>query len=216
MSRDNLPSHYVVKDYCPLVFRNLREKFGISDGQYLDSLTKHQPTAWEAAGRSGAKFYQSFDRRFVIKTLMKEEVAQMHNLIKNYHPYVVECHGQTLLPQYLGMYRITVEGNVAYVVVMRNIFGSSLTIHKKYDLKGSTVDRDASDKEREMIPPTLKDNDFTKEGVKIHIGPQARDQILVTLKSDIAVSASTTGFQSFTQKPSLLRYYPDSLHTVRI
>ena len=61
---------------------------------------------------------------------------------------MVTTEGQTLLPQYLGMYRITVNGAETYWVVMRNVFSSRLKMHKKYDLKGSTVDRAASNKEK--------------------------------------------------------------------
>ena len=35
-------------------------------------------------------------------------------------------------------------------------FTTELQVHKKYDLKGSTVDREASEKEREKSLPTLK------------------------------------------------------------
>lgn len=56
--------------------------------------------------------------------------------------------GETLLPQYLGMYRITVNGAETYWMVMRNVFSCTLKMHKKYDLKGSTVDRAASNKEK--------------------------------------------------------------------
>lgn len=54
-----------------------------------------------------------------------------------YFQYIVECHAQTLLPQYLAMYRITVNDVETYVVVMRNVFSPRLSIHKKYDLKVS-------------------------------------------------------------------------------
>ena len=30
-----MPSHFKFKEYCPIVFRNLREKFGIDDDVYL-------------------------------------------------------------------------------------------------------------------------------------------------------------------------------------
>ena len=56
--------------------------------------------------------------------------------------------GETLLPQYLGMYRITVNSAETYWMVMRNVFSCTLKMHKKYDLKGSTVDRAASNKEK--------------------------------------------------------------------
>jgi hypothetical protein len=47
----------------------------------------------------------------------------------------VECHGNTLLPQFLGMYRLTVDGVETYMVVTRNVFSHRLTVHRKYDLK---------------------------------------------------------------------------------
>lgn len=191
-NKENMPSHFKVKEYCPLVFRNLRERFGIDDVDYMNSLTKSQPLAVTSPGRSGAKFYESYDRLFIIKTLQSEEVEQMHSLLKQYHPYIVECHGKTLLPQYLGMYRLTVEGAETYMVVMRNIFSSPLNVHRKYDLKGSTIDREASEKEKPKIivhkekeVPTLKDNDFVRDGCKLHVGQEAKDKLLNTLTADV-------------------------------
>ena len=52
---------------------------------------------------------------------------------------------------------------------------------KRY-LLGSTVDREASQKEREKDQPTFKDNDFLKDGVKIHIGEEAKAKLMETLK----------------------------------
>ena len=49
--------------------------------------------------------------------------------------YIVERHAETLLPQYLGMYRVTVNDAETYLVVMKNVFSPRLNIHKKYDLK---------------------------------------------------------------------------------
>lgn len=33
--RENMPSHFKFKEYCPLVFRNLRERFAIDDQDFL-------------------------------------------------------------------------------------------------------------------------------------------------------------------------------------
>lgn len=93
-----------------------------------------------------------------------------------------------LLPQYLGMYRLTVDGVQSYFVVMRNVFSSHLRVHRKFDLKGSTVEREASDKELEKQLPTLKDNDFIKSGIKILIGDEAKEKLLATLNADVDVS----------------------------
>ncbi|KAG7300432.1 Phosphatidylinositol 5-phosphate 4-kinase type-2 alpha [Plutella xylostella] len=184
-NKENMPSHFKVKEYCPLVFRNLRERFGIDDLDYKESLTRSQPIPDDSSGKSGAKFYQSYDRLFILKTLTSEEVERMHSFLKHYHPYIVERHGKTLLPQYLGMYRLTVDGIEHYLVATRNVFSNHLNIHKKYDLKGSTVDREASEKELEKELPTLKDNDFIKQGVRIDIGDAAKEKLLETLTADV-------------------------------
>ncbi len=43
------------------------------------------PTDADSPGRSGARFLNSYDKRFVIKTIMSEEVAEMHRILKDYH-----------------------------------------------------------------------------------------------------------------------------------
>lgn len=181
-NKENMPSHFKVKEYCPLVFQNLRERFHIDDTDYMNSLSKHQPH--ENSGRSGGKFYESYDHQFLLKVLTSDEVETMHHLLKEYHPYIVERHGKTLLPQYLGMYRITVDGAETYICVMRNICSSSLTIHCKYDLKGSTVDREASEKEKSLDIPMYKDNDFTRDGVRIYADEDWKKRFMEMLNAD--------------------------------
>jgi len=183
-NKENLPSHFKVKEYCPIVFRNLRERFGIDDMDFVNSLTK-SPRPMHNPGKSGAKLFISHDKLYVIKTLTSEEVEEMHHLLKQYHPYIVERHGKTLLPQYLAMYRLTVDNVEHYMVLMRNVFTGHLKVHKKYDLKGSTVDREASDKEKAKKEPTLKDKDFLNDGAKVRIGDEAKGQLLETLRADV-------------------------------
>ena len=75
----------------------------------------------------------------------------MHNFSCILSQYIVEKHAKTLLPQYLGVYRITVDNKETYLLVMKSVFSSKFKIHKKYDLKGSTVDRQASSKEKVRV-----------------------------------------------------------------
>lgn len=49
--------------------------------------------------------------------------------------HIVMCHGNTLLPQFLAMYRVTVVNEDTYLLVMRNMFSHRLHVHRKYDLK---------------------------------------------------------------------------------
>ncbi|NXM93949.1 PI42B kinase, partial [Sylvia borin] len=186
-NKENLPSRFKFKEYCPLVFRNLRERFGIDDQDYQNSVTRSAPVNSDSQGRCGARFLTTYDRRFVIKAVSSEDVAEMHNILKKYHQFIVECHGNTLLPQFLGMYRLTVDGVETYMVVTRNVFSHRLTVHRKYDLKGSTVSREASDKEKAKDLPTFKDNDFLNEGQKLHVGEESKKNFLEKLKRDVEV-----------------------------
>uniref|UniRef100_A0A673FYK4 Phosphatidylinositol 5-phosphate 4-kinase type-2 alpha n=1 Tax=Sinocyclocheilus rhinocerous TaxID=307959 RepID=A0A673FYK4_9TELE len=197
-NKENMPSHFKFKEYCPLVFRNLRERFSIDDQDFQNSLTRSAPLVSEAQGRSGARFHTSYDKRYVIKTISSEDVAEMHNILKKYHQYIVECHGTTLLPQFLGMYRLTVDGDETYMIVTRNVFSHRLSVYKKYDLKGSTVAREASDKEKVSFTlktqksdlnakelPTFKDNDFINDGQKIYIDEESKKTFLDKLRKDV-------------------------------
>lgn len=54
-------------------------------------------------------------------------------------------------------------------------------------MKGSTVDREASEKELEKHLPTYKDNDFIKQKLRIEIGPDAKKKLMDVLENDIEV-----------------------------
>ncbi|ERE90576.1 phosphatidylinositol-5-phosphate 4-kinase type-2 gamma [Cricetulus griseus] len=180
--RENLPSHFKFKEYCPQVFRNLRDRFGIDDQDYLVSLTRSPPSETEG---SDGRFLISYDRTLVIKEVSSEDIADMHSNLSNYHQYIVKCHGNTLLPQFLGMYRVSVENEDSYMLVMRNMFSHRLPVHRKYDLKGSLVSREASDKEKVKELPTLKDMDFLNKNQKVYIGEEEKKIFLEKLKRDV-------------------------------
>uniref|UniRef100_A0A665WD63 Phosphatidylinositol 5-phosphate 4-kinase type-2 alpha n=1 Tax=Echeneis naucrates TaxID=173247 RepID=A0A665WD63_ECHNA len=186
-NKENMPSHFKFKEYCPLVFRNLRERFGIDDQDFLNSLTRSAPLNSEAQGRSGARFHTSYDKRYVIKTISSEDVAEMHNILKKYHQFIVECHGNTLLPQFLGMYRLTVDGDETYMIVTRNVFSHRLSVYKKYDLK---VKKGKDRRAKEL--PTYKDNDFINDGQKIYINEENKKMFLEKLRKDVEVHFSNS------------------------
>lgn len=56
-----------------------------------NSLTRSAPLNSEAQGRSGARFHTSYDKRYVIKTISSEDVAEMHNILKKYHQVIIGC-----------------------------------------------------------------------------------------------------------------------------
>ncbi|XP_064408502.1 phosphatidylinositol 5-phosphate 4-kinase type-2 gamma isoform X2 [Latimeria chalumnae] len=183
-NKENLPGHFKFKEYCPQVFRNLRERFGIDDLDYQISLTRSSPYS-DSEGCSGGVFFTSYDKTLIVKLISSDYVADMHSILSDYHQYIVKCHGSTLLPQFLGMYRLSVDSEESYTIVMRNTFSYRLTVHSKYDLKGSLVSREASDKEKVKELPTLKDIDFLNKSQKVYIGEDQQKIFMEKLKRDV-------------------------------
>lgn len=89
-NRAILPSHYKVKEYCPIVFKNIRERFNINEESYVKSLTHGELEPLdETSGKSNAKFYISYDKRYIIKTITSEDVEGLHNMLSEYHKVII-------------------------------------------------------------------------------------------------------------------------------
>lgn len=183
-NRENLPGHFKFKEYCPQVFRNLRERFSVEDLDYQVTLTRSAPIR-STDDQGEGLMLTSYDRTLVIKQISSEEVADVHNILSEYHQHIVKCHGSTLLPQFLGMYRVSVDNEETYLLVMRNMFSHRLLVHRKYDLKGSLVDREASDKERVKELPTFKDVDFRNNMQKVYVTEEDKEKFVEKVNRDV-------------------------------
>lgn len=183
-NKENLPGQFKFKEYCPQVFRNLRERFGIEDQDYQVSMTRSSPLRDEEEKCVELRL-TSYDRTLVVKEISSEEVEEMHSILSEYHQHIVTCHGSTLLPQFLAMYRVTVESEDTYLLVMRNMFSHRLPVHRKYDLKGSVMTREASFKEKFKELPTYKDADFLNSMEKIYVSDEEKEKVMNKLSRDI-------------------------------
>lgn len=56
-----------------------------------------------------------------------------------------------------------------------------------YRMQGSTVQREAGDKERAKVSPTLKDVDFVNSGMGLYVCESDQIQLMNILKSDTQV-----------------------------
>ncbi len=150
-----------IKDHAPLVFRHLRQHFGIQEDEYQLALCIHPLRELGTPGKSGAVFYLTEDSRFILKTISKKESKFLRRMLPNYYAHIMSSH-TTLLPHFFGLIRITTaKGRNIRMVVMNNLIPEDAMIHEKYDLKGSTLGRYATAAEKKNPNVTLKDLDFT-------------------------------------------------------
>ncbi|XP_058516227.1 phosphatidylinositol 4-phosphate 5-kinase type-1 alpha isoform X2 [Ochotona princeps] len=160
------PAHHYndfrFKTYAPVAFRYFRELFGIRPDDYLYSLCSEPLIELCNSGASGSLFYVSSDDEFIIKTVQHKEAEFLQKLLPGYYMNLNQ-NPRTLLPKFYGLYCVQAGGKNIRIVVMNNLLPRSVKMHMKYDLKGSTYKRRASQKEREKLLPTFKDLDFLQD-----------------------------------------------------
>ncbi|EGZ23031.1 phosphatidylinositol-4-phosphate 5 kinase-like protein [Phytophthora sojae] len=129
----------VFKDFAPHVFRRLREVAKVSSTSYRYSL---QQTTKErvSEGKSGAFFYFTEDRKYVVKTLTNEELRFLLSILPKYYKFM-KNHPDTFMTRFFGCHGLTMYGKTVFFVVMQSVFATSLQIHERFDLKGSWVGR---------------------------------------------------------------------------
>ena len=133
---------FTFDDHAPLAFRHLREHFGVKADDYLVSICGESSLReLGTPGKSGAIFYLTEDGKFLIKTVSRKESKFLRQILPNYYNYVMHSE-HTLLPRFFGLIRITTAlGRRIRLVIFNNLLPDHVPIHEKYDLKGSTVDR---------------------------------------------------------------------------
>uniref|UniRef100_A0ACD5X496 Uncharacterized protein n=1 Tax=Avena sativa TaxID=4498 RepID=A0ACD5X496_AVESA len=179
------PSHRAVdfkwKDYCPMVFRNLREMFKIDTADYMISICGSDALReLSSPGKSGSIFFLSQDDRFMIKTLRKSEVQVLLRMLPHYYRHV-HTYENTLVTKFFGLHRVKPSsGQKFQFVVMGNMFCTELRIHRRFDLKGSSLGR-STDKIKIDENTTLKDLDLN---YSFYLEPSWRDALLKQIETD--------------------------------
>ncbi|KAG2508594.1 hypothetical protein JM16_008806 [Phytophthora kernoviae] len=130
--------------FRPLEFQRIRRFFGIEEDAYLSSL-KSCTTPKVSEGASGSFVFYSADRSYVVKSLTGSESTFLHGMLKEYTAYIEDENGESFLTRFLGSYCIELYGRPVHFVVMENVFDvqQGISIHQRYDIKGSWVDRNA-------------------------------------------------------------------------
>ncbi|MED6206994.1 hypothetical protein PIB30_031670 [Stylosanthes scabra] len=170
------------KDYCPMVFRNLREMFKLDAADYMMSICGDSGLRdITSPGKSGSIFYLSNDERFVIKTLNKSELKVLLNMLPKYYHHVKD-YENTLITKFFGLHRIKLRGGKKVrFVVMGNMFCTELHIHRRYDLKGSSQGRYTDKDKISGSNTTLKDLDLK---YKFHMDKNLRESLIKQISID--------------------------------
>ncbi|KYB26780.1 Phosphatidylinositol 4-phosphate 5-kinase type-1 alpha-like Protein [Tribolium castaneum] len=152
-------SEFKFKTYAPIAFRYFRDLFGIQPDDFLMSMCDSPLRELSNPGASGSIFYLTSDDEFIIKTVQHKEGEFLQKLLPGYYMNLNQ-NPRTLLPKFFGLYCYQCNSKNVRLVIMNNLLPSSVVMHQKYDLKGSTYKRKASKAESQKRSPTYKDLDF--------------------------------------------------------
>lgn len=109
----------------------------------------------------------------IVSTFSSSGFNQINNNIES------KC---TLLDIIYGIYSINFFNKKLYFIIKKNIFYSykNLLINKKYDLKGSSIDR----KSKARLSDVFKDLDFLKSEQKLNLSPKISSYLSEILEKD--------------------------------
>ncbi|CAJ1429457.1 unnamed protein product [Effrenium voratum] len=191
-------------DFAPMVFQEIRSRFGISEEEYLRSVGPEQLlgnlvlgnlsslSELSSEGKSGAFFYYTADGKYMMKTVTPKEFVLLRKMLKGYSDHIKENPG-TLVVRFLGLHCLRAQKSRRpkknlYFVVMANMFNTPCEIHRRYDLKGSWVGRVTLPENRNSHI-ALKDVDFQQANEKIIVGKE-RKSLLAQIRRDSEFLAS--------------------------
>ena len=183
--------------YAPKLFRGLMEQ----DEHFLkveksldlkENYTRIQKAGKAIGGKSGEFFFFSHDNQLIIKTMNDEELLVLLDRLEKYLKYNID-NPDTLIAKIYGIFKFTrLDLEESYnLIIMRNINGyPSDYVERKYDLKGSTFDREVLRSKTLRLDQlrhqedALKDLDFLKYDRKLFIEEYLKEKLVNVLTKD--------------------------------
>jgi hypothetical protein len=169
---------------APQCFADLRGHFGITEESFRRSILLSGPfvsfqSNSKGAARAGGVFFFTRDGAYMIKTIKQGEVQTLLRMLPKYYRFMKRHGRRSLLTRFCGIYQVTLgdgniedadgidDDNTQTIVVMNSVFPAEAAkfLSERFDLKGSTVGRECSEKERQSqgSAAVLKDLDLIRE-----------------------------------------------------
>lgn len=159
-------------DFAPRIFNKLRKLDNINDEQMVNSFlpSKNCEGIKESEGRGGSFFLTTDDKKYMIKTIIYEELELIRKkFIQNFVEYINNNNKNSIIGRIYGVYKIQTNASILQekemiIIVMKNVCaGFEKNIVRRYDMKGSKRDREViKNNDDPGNKKVLKDIDFEK------------------------------------------------------
>ena len=153
-------------EYAPSIFSYLRKLDLIKDEEIINSLLpmNNKNGIKDSEGRGGSFFLNTDDNEFSLKTITFGEAELIRGLLLCSMAEHISNNPESIIGRIYGVYKISMktgffQEDEIYFILMKNVIGSfNENLICKYDLKGSTLNREANIGEH--AANVMKDNNF--------------------------------------------------------
>uniref|UniRef100_A0A7S3YIB5 PIPK domain-containing protein n=1 Tax=Lotharella globosa TaxID=91324 RepID=A0A7S3YIB5_9EUKA len=183
------------KFYAPKIFTRICAHFGIQASEFYRSICGDTFVEFVSNSKSGAFFFFSKDGRYMIKTIEQGECKCLRQMLPKYYEHCTKDKA-TLLCRFYGLFRLRCNKKTHYFIIMESVFHTNKYIHLILDLKGSTTNRHASEKDLKARPTKhftgtiLKDNDIRNSDLCVDVGKETAKRLRTALSSDVKFLSS--------------------------
>lgn len=173
---------------CEISFEDLSRYFLKRSLSLEENAAGLEERCKSIGGSSGAFFYFTYDGLYILKTITDDETLVLQCMLEEYTQRVTD-EGPSFFARIFGMFKIKVgHANNITVILMENL-SAVMENPLRFDLKGSSVDRSATETEYvgfDSLPKTkvYKDTDFFNSMLHITVANNEFSNLLKTIKSD--------------------------------
>ena len=138
-------------EFAPKIFSYLRNEDNLNEDILINSFlpSKNINEVIKGSEAKGGNFFlNTYDKRFILKTLNYQEVELIRNLLLEKLTSHFSRNKDSLLVRFYGMFKIKTKSgifkeNEIYFIIMKNVFGIFENNYLlKFDMKGSELNRE--------------------------------------------------------------------------
>ena len=138
-------------EFAPKIFSYIRKEDNLNDDIFIDSFLPSlniNQSIKNSVAKGGNFFLNSYDKRFIVKTLNYQEVELIRNLLLEKLVNHFSVNKDSLLVRLYGMFNIKTKSGVfqeheIFFIIMKNVYGifeNNLSLI--FDMKGSELNRE--------------------------------------------------------------------------
>ncbi|CAM9103303.1 unnamed protein product [Choristocarpus tenellus] len=187
---------FIFEEFAAPAFAHLKGLHGISSETFCSSFREGSSfIELTPNSKSRQRFLFTEDGKYMLKSASEDELESLLCFLPEFAEHFAHNRG-SLISRCYGAYRITDSrtNRSTIYMVFSNVFSTSRWVEERYDLKGSTIGRRASQTHSEKPTGMMKDLDLEdisgdvnraqRQLKGLHLGAGEKQSLMMALRAD--------------------------------